>query len=472
MNLIPASCQRVLILGLGESGRAMARFAQRCGWALRLADTRLALPVPLSPALGDAPCHLGPFDAALLEGMDAVFISPGLDPRMPFIAMVRARGLPVWGECTLFAHALAQQGGSPVVLGITGTNGKTTCTALATALLCGLGYDAVAAGNISPAMLDVVCDRLEAGNPLPAVWVLELSSFQLETAEGFLADAGLVLNLSQDHLDRYDSFADYADAKARLVAQSRAQVLNREDAMVWGMTRPDRPLFSFGTGPATDRIVPVTHRVFGFLEHDGQTWFCREERALLPVLALRLWGPHNALNALAVLALIEASGLASADDPRLLAALGQFEGLAHRVQKVAQRDDGLLFIDDSKGTNVGATLAALAGATQKVVLVAGGQGKGQDFSPLAPVVAVMARAVVLLGQDAPLLAQALKGTGVPIHRVSTMQEALVMANHAARPEDAVLLSPACASQDLFSNYKERGKAFRQAACALPGVCAL
>lgn len=481
-----ACIRTVLILGLGESGRAMARWALRCGWALRLADTRPTLPSPLPPILMPWPSHLGPLKPSLLDEIDAVLISPGVDPRLPFVQAAKAFGIPVWGECTLFARALAQEASSPIILAITGTNGKTTCTALAHALVCAQGHDAVAAGNISPAMLDVVCDRLEARQALPAVWVLELSSFQLEAAEGFCAHAGLVLNLSQDHLDRYDCLEDYAKAKARLLAQSRVQVLNRDDPAVLAMALPDKPVFSFGMADPTQAALDAkgaattanasntlaalpAHTAFSLGFHAGERWLYRDTTALLPASALRLWGQHNALNALAVLALIEASGLCRADEATVLQALSAFGGLAHRVQTVARRRDGLVFVDDSKGTNVGATLAALEGLSVPVVLIAGGEGKGQDFAPLAPAVARHARAVIVLGKDAAILSLALSGTGVPLHRVASMTEAVTMANTLALQGDAILLSPACASLDMFSSYKARGAAFAKAACALPHV---
>ncbi|THF61190.1 UDP-N-acetylmuramoyl-L-alanine--D-glutamate ligase [Pseudothauera rhizosphaerae] len=454
----------VLVLGLGESGLAMARWCARQGARLRVADTRAEPPgaARLRDCAPRAELFTGAFTDCLLDGVDLVALSPGLDPRTGVIAEARRRGLRVVGEMSLFAAALAELGARAHtrILAITGTNGKTTTTALAAHLAQAAGLDAVAAGNISPAPLDVLADRLEAGVLPPACWVLELSSFQLEAADGFAADAAAVLNVTDDHLDRYADLDEYAATKARIFAGSGAQVLNRQDARVAAMALPDREVFTFGTD------APGAAGEFGLAKHGGQRWLAEGGTALLALADLPLAGLHNAANALAALALCRAIGLPQA---ALVEGLKTFRGLPHRVELVAERADGVLYYDDSKGTNVGATLAALEGLARPVVLIAGGDGKGQDFSPLRGPAARYARAVLLIGRDAPRIAAALEGCGRTVEHVADLDAAVVRADELAQPGDAVLLSPACSSLDMFRNYAHRAEVFVAAARRLPQV---
>ncbi|MBP9800448.1 MAG: UDP-N-acetylmuramoyl-L-alanine--D-glutamate ligase [Sterolibacterium sp.] len=464
----------VLILGLGESGLAMARWCARQGARLRVADTRATPPglAQLQATLPAAEFVSGAFDKALLSGIDLLAISPGLSAGQMVVFEACARGIRVAGEIELFAEALRDLGVRErcKVIAITGTNGKTTTTALTAHLCAAAGRDVALGGNISPAALDALMARLDAGQ-LPEIWVLELSSFQLETMETLHPDAAAVLNVSDDHLDRYIDLEEYASAKARILAGCGVQVLNRQDARVRRMALADRRLFSFGLD------APGDVEDFGLRQRKdgaGGLWLVQGEQFLLPMAQLPIPGLHNAANALAALALCHALGLPLS---RLVSGLQTFKGLPHRVEFVAE-SEGVRYYDDSKGTNVGASIAGLGGlggqmiaasaaeAAPRVVLIAGGDGKGQDFSPLAQTVAEYARAVVLIGRDAALIATALQDCGVPLRQAGSMMQAVALAAAEARPGDAVLLSPACASFDMYRNYVHRAQEFIAAVAAL------
>ena len=474
-----------LVLGLGESGLAMAHWLARAGARVRVADTR-SEPARLAKLRAAAPAAEfigGAFDTGLLDGVDFVAVSPGLAPERELAAIgpaARERALPVWGEIELFAQALAQlraeQGYAPKVIAITGTNGKTTVTSM-TGLLCRrAGLSTRVAGNISPAALDVLRECIEA-NDLPQAWVLELSSFQLHTTFSLQADAATVLNLTQDHLDWHGSMDAYALDKARIFGADTARVLNRDDARVMGMAS-QAPAFTFGTG------APQAANSFGLVEERGVLWLANavagEEiekkrkkgeapepvdvilNRLMPADALKIRGLHNASNALAALALCRACDLPLAP---LLHGLREYAGEPHRVELVASID-GVDYYDDSKGTNVGATVAALeglgkafSGQDQQILLIAGGDGKGQDFAPLAGPVARHVRAVLLIGRDAPAVRAAIEPTGVPAFDLDDLPKAVRRAAGLAKPGDSVLLSPACASMDMFTNYAHRAQVF-------------
>ncbi len=451
------SGRKVLVLGLGETGLSLARWIARRGGTVRAADTRAAPPAlhALRAAMPQAEVATGAFTEALLDGVDLVAASPGVALAEPILRTARARGLEVAGDVELFARFLAAQGGARVVA-ITGTNGKSTVTALAGAMGRAAGLDCEVAGNISPAVLDALGARLDRGAALPAVWMLELSSFQLETTSSLLPAAATVLNVSADHLDRYPDLAAYAAAKERVFAGDGAQILNRDDPATMAMRRAGRRVVTFGLDPAP------AHEDFGLLKVFGEHWLALGGTPLLPVRDLRIAGLHNAANALAALALCRSLGLALAP---LLDALRSFAGLPHRVERV-EEVGGVVFYDDSKGTNVGSTVAALDGFGRqlngsggKVVLIAGGDGKQQDFAPLAQAVAGHARAVVLIGRDAPAIERVLAPTGTPLERAGNMADAVARAFGSAQPGDVVLLSPACASFDMFANYHQRGEAF-------------
>ena len=572
--------QHVLILGLGASGLAMARWCAHAGADVTVADTR-DTPPQLAVLQAEWPgvrFVSGPFSASLVEGTSvrAVFRSPGLAPEVVASVVDAARNMGLWqgGELSLFAAGLenlkTRFGYAPQVLAITGTNGKTTVTALTGQLVARAGKTVKVAGNIGPTLLDTLTEAIaqaqaqveqetteraavELENPnrvseqtlvmtatetvtpvkaqdepssaaadaagkdetpdnlddeaaaelplpiapavqnqdpmaqaLPQVWVLELSSFQLDSCEGFEPTAATVLNISQDHLDWHGSMAAYAAAKARIFGAQALMVLNREDAQVMAM-RPEpvrvklqkpfeRAAVLFGGD------MPQRPGDFGIEVTHGMTWLVRALEAdetrrrrkyaaeelhiqrLMPADALRIRGRHNAVNALAALALASSAGCALGP---MLYGLREYRGEPHRVEPVAIIQE-VEFFDDSKGTNVGATVAALQGlgADRRVVVILGGEGKGQDFSPLADPVQRFARGVVLMGRDASVIREALQGTGVALHDAIDMQAAVEQAAAIARSGDAVLMSPACASFDMFDNYGHRAEVFVQAVASL------
>ncbi|OGA29610.1 MAG: UDP-N-acetylmuramoylalanine--D-glutamate ligase [Betaproteobacteria bacterium RIFCSPLOWO2_02_FULL_65_24] len=457
--------KNALVLGLGETGLSMARFLERRGARVRVADTRDDPPrlAALGKHLPQAELALGAYHDESFSGVDLVAISPGVPLATPQVRAAAARGVPVVGDIELFAQAL-REGDSraqspppsspPQVLAVTGTNGKTTVTALTGAMCRRGGLATEVAGNIGPAALDALM-QCEDVRHKPEVWVLELSSFQLETTRTLNPVAAAVLNLSEDHLDRYDGMDAYARAKARIFWGEGIQVLNRDDARSMNMAVAGRKQMSFGLA------APRRAGDFGLLRVAGELWLAQGATPLLALKELPLAGLHNAANALAALALTRALGLSYTP---LLAALRDFKGLPHRLEKVAEFD-GVAFYDDSKGTNVGATVAALNGFAElaargaRVVLIAGGEGKGQNFAPLAEPVSRYARSVVLIGRDAERIARALGASGIALLRAGSMEEAVAEARAQAQPGDVVLLSPACASFDMFRNYPHRGEVF-------------
>jgi len=478
-----------LVLGLGASGLAMARWLTRLGTEVRVADSRRE-PPQLAALRRDCPRAEfvgGEFTAALLDGVEQVALSPGLSPTHSPAADLckeaRRKRVEVVGEIELFARELARlragRGYAPQVLGVTGTNGKTTTTRLAGLLVERCGRRTAVAGNIAPAALDELAARLDADD-LPEVWVLELSSFQLETTSSLECSAATVLNVTQDHLDWHGSMDAYARAKERIFGQHTVRVLNRDDPLVAAMTgRRNATVVSFGAD------APSQPDAFGLVRDGGMTWLAWAEdtslparrrkstagpaaapeihvHRLMPVDALRIRGRHNALNALAALALARAIGLPLAP---MLHALREYEGEPHRVQLVAALG-GVEYYDDSKGTNVGATVAAIEGLGEgrRLVVILGGDGKGQDFAPLAGPLARHAGAVVLIGRDAPAIRAVLAAgaPGVDLIAAATLPEAVERAAGAARSGDAVILSPACASFDMFRDYRHRAEVFIEA----------
>jgi UDP-N-acetylmuramoylalanine--D-glutamate ligase len=489
--------QHVLILGLGASGLAMARWCARCGAQVTVADTRAAPPqLPaLQRELAQARFVSGAFDAALLQGdVHLVCKSPGLAPSdvATIVVAAHASGISVTGELGLYSQALeqlrARHGYAPRVLAVTGTNGKTTVTALTGQLVARAGKTVAVAGNIGPTLLDTLRAHLEADS-LPEVWVLELSSFQLDQEPSFEPSAASVLNLTQDHLDWHGSMAAYSAAKANIFGRQGLMLLNREDAAVMALLPglapsapaagkgklqrvPLRPYLTFGAD------LPQRPGDYGIEEVNGMRWLVRaletdatlkrrkdvspelHLQRLMPADALRIRGQHNAVNALAALALAAIAGCALGP---LLYALRDYRGEPHRMQSIGSVNE-VEYFDDSKGTNVGATVAALKGlgCERRVVLILGGEGKGQDFSPLAEPVERYARAVLLIGRDAALIRAALAATGVALTDAGSMAQAVELASAQARAGDAVLMSPACASFDMFDNYEQRARMFQAA----------
>ena len=575
----------VLVLGLGESGLAMARWAARCGACVRVADTRETPPQleALKQHVGDAEFMSGALAPTLLDGMQLVLKSPGLSPRDAAVAALldaaAERGLLVQGELTLFARALAdlkeERGYAPKVLAITGTNGKTTTTMMTGQLVERTGRRVAVAGNVGPTMLQTLADALDlepmpvtegdtatddvpgelpgdvpvvaaevsaaeieqampeqavppgeeapppadlaaavpqalvneaeaaaAGDDaplqlappppaapvfehLPDVWVLELSSFQLDGAQGFEPSAAVVLNVTQDHLDWHGDMPAYAAAKARIYGKDAVMVVNRDDPLVEKMVPAPIPVKGRGAKPIVRKVVrfgldaPQRPGDFGIVTTNGMAWLARAMEAdetvkrrkdddeeelhiqrLMPADALRIRGRHNAANALAALALATAVGCPLAP---MLHGLREYRGEPHRVEYLGTVN-GVEAYDDSKGTNVGATVAALSGLgadklPARLVVVLGGDGKGQDFAPLVEPVTRYVRAVALIGRDAGLIADALAPSNVRLQRHDTLEAATAWCFEQAASGDAVLLSPACASLDMFRNYAHRAEVF-------------
>ena len=486
--------QHVLVLGLGASGLAMARWCAGRGARVTVADTRDEPPglAALREEQPQARFVAGPLDAALLDDdVRVVLRSPGLSPEQvaPVVASARERGLRIGGELSLFADALAelaaQQAYAPQVLAVTGTNGKTTVTSLTGQIVERAGKTVAVAGNIGPTLLDTLADKIAAG-ALPQVWVIELSSFQLDAADNFEATAATILNITQDHLDWHGSMEAYAAAKARVFGRRALMILNRDDPLVMALLPApvkvkggkieQREFVTFGAE------APRRAGDLGIEVVSGMAWLVRalpadetqrrrkdvEEEVfvqrLMPADALRIRGRHNAVNALAALALAGAAGCPMGP---MLYGLREYRGEPHRVESVGVVN-GVEYFDDSKGTNVGATVAALQGlgAERSIVVILGGDGKGQDFAPLAAPVSRHARAVVLIGRDGPLIRSALENAGVPLLDAATMEEAVALATQRAHAGDAVLMSPACASFDMFRNYPHRAAVFRAAVQAV------
>jgi UDP-N-acetylmuramoylalanine--D-glutamate ligase len=434
--------KRALVVGLGLSGLSSARYLVRQGYVVTIVDSRVQPPGlgALHAELPAVHVHTGSFDAALFRDPGLLVVSPGISLMEPVIAAACVRGIEAVGDIELFARVARAP-----VLAITGANGKSTVTSLVGEMCREAGFDTAVGGNIGVPALDLL------RTPEPEVYVLELSSFQLETVTSLNARAAAVLNITPDHMDRYASLADYAAVKARIFRGDGTMILNADDPVVMAMSQPNRGTVRFGAHP------PASDIDYGLVSHGGETWLARGARQLLPASAVPLPGRHNLLNVLAAMAVAETVHVPLDAMKR---AVARFHGLHHRTELVLERD-GVRWIDDSKGTNVGATAAALNGMGAPVILIAGGDGKGVDFSELRASVARCARAVVLIGRDAPLIEKALDGV-VPLVNAKDMHMAVREAARLAQPGDVVLLSPACASFDMFRNYEHRGQVFAQA----------
>ncbi len=441
-----------VVVGLGKTGASCVRFLSKRGIAVGATDTRRAPPglAELGGLAGSLDLRLAGFDLSLLDGASQVLMSPGVSLEEPIARAARDRGIEVLGDVELFARNVH----APVI-GITGTNGKSTVTTLVARMAAAAGRSVLAGGNLGVPALDLL------DLPVPDLYVLELSSFQLQTTSSLRLKAAAVLNVTADHLDRYPSMAAYALAKSRIFANAATVVLNADDPLVTAM----RGVAMRGAAP---RIVTFSIESpaadFSLLRIRRQIWLARHGEGLLDVSRMKITGLHNAANALAALALGEAAGLAL---PPMIEALESFPGLPHRSEWIADVA-GVRYIDDSKGTNVGATIAAVAGTPGPLVVIAGGEGKGQDFTPLAQGFLGKVRHAVLIGKDAAAVAAALLGV-CPTETAASMQEAVAAATRAARREGAtVLLSPACASFDMFRDYGHRGAVFAEAVRALEG----
>lgn len=441
-RLVDAPRSRWLVFGLGKTGLSCCRFLASRGQVVRAVDTRESPPardVLMRELPGIELAH----DSAgvrLLDGIDKVLLSPGVPHTHPLVADARARGLPIVGDITLFAaHASA-----PYVA-ITGSNGKSTVTTLVAEILAEEGYRVKAGANLGTPALELL------QGPVPDWFVLELSSFQLEVTDGLAARAACVLNITPDHLDRHGTLDAYAAAKFRILAGAQEAVLNADDPIVMraGVGLPVRWVSLAGAASATYTVR----------EHAGARMLCNGDETVLPSADLAIRGTHNEFNALAAIALTDTIGVSRRAQ---CAVLRRFRGLAHRCALVVEHA-GVAWFNDSKGTNVGASAAAIAGifARRRGVLIAGGQGKGADFLALRDAVAGRVHTVVVLGEDGPLIAAAI-GDLVRIEAAGSMREAVEIAANRAETGDAVLLSPACASLDMFQNYEARGQAFEAA----------
>lgn len=432
--------QKVAVLGLGDTGLSLVRWLYAQGAEVAVADTR-AHPPAASQLQREFPqLHFigGPFDAQWLCAFDLIAVSPGVSLNEPALVAAKLAKRPIVGDVALFSSARDPRS---KLIAITGSNGKSTVTSLVGAICQAAGLVTVVAGNIGEPVLNTLSQAV------PDVIVLELSSFQLETTPCLGADVAVMLNLSADHLDRHLSMANYLAAKAHVFAAAKHQVINRDDSASMSLRDMSLPCTSFGL----DKPKVGEYGLLGEALAYG-------ERRLLTSHELQLVGRHNLANVLAALALVSAIGI---NETVALRAVREFSGLPHRLQWVASIE-GVDYYDDSKGTNVGASIAALQGLPQKVVLIAGGDGKGQNFAPFCAAVAQKASVVVLIGRDAALLEEALLPSGVPLYRATDLEEAVEIAAYFARSGEAVLLSPACASFDMFDNYQQRARIFVRA----------
>ncbi|MCL4316641.1 MAG: UDP-N-acetylmuramoyl-L-alanine--D-glutamate ligase [Gammaproteobacteria bacterium] len=459
--------KQTAIVGLGKTGLSAARFLGARGVAFAVTDSRAEPPglAQFKQEFPGAALTLGGFDAQALQHAAQIILSPGVSLREPALAQARAHGVEIIGDIELFAqHARAP------VIAITGANGKSTVTALLGEMARRAGRDARVGGNLGTPALDLLqaADDVQgrisiAGGRTPGaapdLYVLELSSFQLETTYSLNAAAATVLNITPDHMDRYRDLAEYTAAKQRVYRGTGVMVLNRDDPLVVAMMEPGRRCVGF-------TLHAPQEGDFGVRNVQGETWLAHGKENFLRTGALRIKGGHNIANALAALALGQAAGLPM---QAMLETLKDFKGLPHRSQWVAEQG-GVAWYNDSKGTNVGATQAALSGlgatlGAGKIVLIAGGDGKNADFSILREAVRNYVRAVVLIGRDAPIIARALQNAA-PMISAADMQDAVQKAHAAAQSGDAVLLSPACASFDMYSGYEERGRVFSAAVLEL------
>ena len=438
---------RTLVVGLGKTGLSVVRYLSIRGIEVAVVDSR-EQPPGLADLRASLPAEvalfLGGFDEAAFARAGQLVVSPGVSVHEPPIAAAAARGVPVIGDIELFAREAT----APVIA-ITGSNGKSTVTMLVSAMAQRAGRDVRTGGNIGTPALDLLQDGE------PDLYVLELSSFQLETTRSLQAAAAVVLNISADHMDRYPHLDAYTRAKQTIYRGAGVQVVNADDPLVSGLADPQQPCITYTTR------APVDDTGFGVIEYRGAPWVARGSQPMMPVAEIRMAGRHNVSNALAALALGSAAGL---EQQAMVATLAEFQGLPHRMQPVAECD-GVHWFNDSKGTNVGATLAAIGSVEGRVVLIAGGDAKGGDLTPLRHAMQRHGRAAVLIGRDAPRLEQVLQGV-VPLVMASDMTQAVQLAGDLARAGDSVVLSPACASTDMFRNFEERGEVFSQAVRAL------
>ncbi len=434
--------RKAMVVGLGKTGLSAARWLQAQGYVVAVTDSREKPPGldALREALPDAAVFVGGFSDAALANADLVVVSPGVPLSDPFIARVQETGVELIGDVELFSRVVTRP-----VIAVTGSNGKSTVATLFALMAERAGRRAGLGGNVGTPVLDLLSETDRD------LYVLELSSFQLESTHSLAPAAAVVLNVTPDHIDWHGSMERYADAKAKIYRNAAVCVFNRDDAWSARLAAGLPNTLSFGLD-APEREID-----FGLVDHDGVRWLARGAERLLPVDALTTAGSHNHANALACLALGHAVGLSR---DAMLSALRDFAGLPHRMRRVAEIN-GVVFVNDSKGTNVGATVAAIRGAHRPLVLIAGGDGKGQDFGELVEAMIGRVRHVVLIGRAANDIATAIAGR-LPSSKAADMPGAVSAAARIAEPGDMVLLSPACSSLDMFANYEARGDAFASA----------
>ncbi|QIL88399.1 UDP-N-acetylmuramoyl-L-alanine--D-glutamate ligase [Microbulbifer sp. SH-1] len=453
MNLI-ATSEKKVVIGLGATGQSVVRFLLSRGISPVVVDSREAPPAleAFRTEFPDVAVECGPLKRETLLAASEIIASPGIGVAEPAIAAAVAAGIPVVGDIELFARELAKVEPTPKVIAITGSNGKSTVTTLMGLMAEAAGVNVKVGGNIGVPVLEF----LAPGAELPELFVLELSSFQLETTYSLAPEVATILNISADHMDRYPNLGAYHRAKQRVYRHARQMVINRADPLTRGPLSRDSIEWSFG-------LDTPDLKQFGVISEGGQQWLTKGHEKLMPAREMAMVGSHNVANALAALALGHAVGLPMAP---MLQVLRTFAGLAHRCERVADLD-GITFVNDSKGTNVGATRAALDGLAdgeRKIVLIAGGDGKGADFSPLAQAVGTL-RGLVTIGVDGPKIAAVFEGL-VSQQAAGNMGDAIAKAKALASDGDYVLLSPACASFDMFRNFEHRGEVFRAEVGAL------
>jgi UDP-N-acetylmuramoylalanine--D-glutamate ligase len=430
-----------LIVGLGQTGLSVAYYLARQGIDFAVVDSRENPPgkAELMQTFPNVVTAFGAFKAELFMQAERLIVSPGVAVATSVIQQAKQQGAEIIGDIELFVR----EANAPIIA-ITGSNGKSTVTTLVAEMAEQAGWRVYAGGNLGTTSLDLL------QKPAADLYVMELSSFQLETTTSLQAVSSVILNLCEDHMDRYDHFDDYVAAKQVIFKQSQLAVINRDDALVKQLT-PKSTSISFGLD------VPRSGH-YGL--QDG--YLMKGKSRLMHSSHMKVQGRHNIANALSALALGEAANIPM---DAMLKAIAAFTGLAHRTQWVAEIN-GVQWFNDSKGTNVGATIAALSGLSGKTVLIAGGQGKGADFSPLIPIISAKARAVVLIGEDSHTIAAVIESQ-IPIVYAESMQQAVALSVQLAQHNDNVLLSPACASFDMFKSYIHRGEVFMDAVRSLP-----
>lgn len=440
------SGKRVLIVGLGKTGMACVRFLYARGVEFAVTDSRVEPPAlqEMKENYPDVAIFLEGFDKQVINSSDVLIVSPGIAITDPALLASNKHPEDIIGDIEVFSHCVREP-----VIGITGSNGKSTVTTLLGEMARLSNKNVKVGGNIGTPVLDLIQETSEAD-----LYVLELSSFQLETTYSLNLAASVILNVSEDHMDRYSTVEEYARAKERIYRGTGIAIVNMDDPKLASLGETilkDRSIYLFTLNK------PGTETTFGLIKHKNEQWLAKGKQALLPVSAIKIQGKHNVANVLATLALGTAIDLPV---PAMLEAIQTFPGLAHRTQWVAEIA-GVQWYNDSKATNVGASIAAIEGlSANKLVVILGGQGKGQDFSPLKPVLEKSARHIILMGQDATLIAEAMQDV-VPCTFVSDMPEAVLKSKGLAQQGDAVLLSPACASFDMFDGYDQRGNVFMQ-----------